>query len=151
MTQFKTWSSNHQDKHFYEVPWWLYQKCDLKSVNNVFLWVGPTTLSQRSSSHWSSTVYRTSVFWLFSNLTTNDNSARGWGVFRLPYASCKRIEIWDLKGSKLAFNKLYCDCMWKQRQTYGGFHFLRIFNVAISVSPNVCFISDLILISMFLR
>ena len=33
----------------------------------------------------------------------------------------------------------------------GGFLLLRIFNVAISVSPHVCFILDLILISMFLR
>ena len=40
-------------------------------------------------------------------------------------------------------------------QTYrglnGGFLFLRIFSVAISVSPHVCFILDFILISMFLR
>ena len=33
----------------------------------------------------------------------------------------------------------------------GGFLFLRIFSVVISVSPHVCFILDLILISMFLR
>ena len=33
----------------------------------------------------------------------------------------------------------------------GGFLLLQIFSVAISVSPHVCFISDLILISMFLR
>ena len=35
----------------------------------------------------------------------------------------------------------------------GGFLLLRIFSVAISVSPHVCFILhvDLILISMFLR
>ena len=33
----------------------------------------------------------------------------------------------------------------------GGFLLLRIFSVAISVSPYVCFILDLILISMFLR
>ena len=32
-----------------------------------------------------------------------------------------------------------------------GFLLLRIFSVAISVSPHVCFISDLVLISMFLR
>ena len=32
-----------------------------------------------------------------------------------------------------------------------GFLLLRIFNVGISVSPHVCFILDLILISMFLR
>ena len=33
----------------------------------------------------------------------------------------------------------------------GGFLLLRIFSVAISVSPHVCFILDLILISVFLR
>ena len=33
----------------------------------------------------------------------------------------------------------------------GGFLLLRIFSVAISMSPNLCFILDLILISMFLR
>ena len=33
----------------------------------------------------------------------------------------------------------------------GGILLLRIFCVAISVSPRVCFILDLILISMFLR
>ena len=33
----------------------------------------------------------------------------------------------------------------------GGVLLLRIFSVAISVSPHVCFILDLILISMFLR
>ena len=32
-----------------------------------------------------------------------------------------------------------------------GFLLLRIFSVAISVSPHVCFILDLILISMFLK
>ena len=33
----------------------------------------------------------------------------------------------------------------------GGFLLLQIFSVAISVSPHVCFISDLILTPMFLR
>ena len=33
----------------------------------------------------------------------------------------------------------------------GGFLLLRIFGVCISVNPRVCFILDLILISMFLR
>ena len=33
----------------------------------------------------------------------------------------------------------------------GGFLLLRIFSVGISVSPHVCFILGLILISMFLR
>ena len=36
------------------------------------------------------------------------------------------------------------------RDFTGGFLLLRIFSVAISVSPHVCFILDLILISMFL-
>ena len=33
----------------------------------------------------------------------------------------------------------------------GGFLLLRIFSVAISASPHVCFILDLILMSMYLR
>ena len=33
----------------------------------------------------------------------------------------------------------------------GGFLLIRIFRVAISVSPHVCFILNLVLISMFLR
>ena len=33
----------------------------------------------------------------------------------------------------------------------GGFLLFQIFTVAISVNPHVCFILDLILISMFLR
>ena len=33
----------------------------------------------------------------------------------------------------------------------GGFLLLRNFSVAVSESPHVCFISDLILISVFLR
>ena len=33
----------------------------------------------------------------------------------------------------------------------GGFLLLRIVSVYISVSPHVCFVLDLILISMFLR
>ena len=37
------------------------------------------------------------------------------------------------------------------RSLTGGFLLLRIFSVAISVSPHVCFILDLILISVFLR
>ena len=39
----------------------------------------------------------------------------------------------------------------KNRGLTGGFLLLRIFSVAIFVSPHVCFILDLILISMFLR
>ena len=37
------------------------------------------------------------------------------------------------------------------RDLTGGFLLLRIFSVAISVSPQVCFILDLSVISMFLR
>ena len=33
----------------------------------------------------------------------------------------------------------------------GGFLLLQVFSVGISVSPHVCFIIDLILISKFLR
>ena len=37
------------------------------------------------------------------------------------------------------------------RDLTGGFLLLRIFSVGISMSPHVCFILDLILISMFLK
>ena len=40
---------------------------------------------------------------------------------------------------------------WAYRGLTGGFLLLQNFNVAISVSPHVCFILVLILISMFLR
>ena len=40
---------------------------------------------------------------------------------------------------------------WAYRGLTGGFLLLRSFCVAISVSPHVCFILVLILISMFLR
>ena len=40
---------------------------------------------------------------------------------------------------------------WAYRGLTGGFLLLQIFSVAISVSPHVCFILVLILISMFLR
>ena len=49
------------------------------------------------------------------------------------------------------------DCMLNTQVEYlprgltGGFLLLRNFSVAISVSPHVCFILVLILISMFLR
>ena len=33
----------------------------------------------------------------------------------------------------------------------GGFLWLWLFSIGVSVSPHVCFISDLIFISMFLR
>ena len=39
VTQFQTWLKNHQDKHFGQDSWWLLQKCDLWSVNKVFLWL----------------------------------------------------------------------------------------------------------------
>ena len=28
VTQFRTWPRNHQDKHFVQDSWWLFQKCD---------------------------------------------------------------------------------------------------------------------------
>ena len=40
---------------------------------------------------------------------------------------------------------------WAYRGLTGGFLLLQNFSVAISVSPHVCFILVLILISMFLR
>ena len=40
---------------------------------------------------------------------------------------------------------------WAYRGLTGGFLLLQNFGVAISVSPNVCFILILILISTFLR
>ena len=40
---------------------------------------------------------------------------------------------------------------WAYRGLNGGFLLLQNFSVAISVSPHVCFILVLILISMFLR
>ena len=40
---------------------------------------------------------------------------------------------------------------WAYRGLIGGFLLLQNFSVAISVSPHVCFILVLILISMFLR
>ena len=40
---------------------------------------------------------------------------------------------------------------WAYRGLTGGFLWLQNFSVAISVSPHVCFILVLILISMFLR
>ena len=40
---------------------------------------------------------------------------------------------------------------WAYRGLTGGFLLLQNFSVAISVSPHVCFILILILISMFLR
>ena len=48
------------------------------------------------------------------------------------------------------FVKHICE-QWAYRGLTGGFLLLRIFSVGISVSPHVCFILDLILISMFLR
>ena len=69
-----------------------------------------------------------------------------------------------LAGSSMfttAFNKLKNDAVVRGNfrvvigQAYrgltGAFFLLRIFSVAISVSPHVCFTSDLILISMCLR
>ena len=41
--------------------------------------------------------------------------------------------------------------VWAYRGLTGGFLLLQNFSVAISVSPHVCFILVLILISMFLR
>ena len=43
VTQFWSLSRNHQDKHFEQYSWWMLQKCDLWSVNKVFLWFGLVT------------------------------------------------------------------------------------------------------------
>ena len=41
VTQFKTRLRNHHDKHFEQYLWWLFQKCDLWSVNSFLLiWPG---------------------------------------------------------------------------------------------------------------
>ena len=41
--------------------------------------------------------------------------------------------------------------VWAYRGLTGGFLLLQNFSIAISVSPHVCFVLVLILISMFLR
>ena len=60
----------------------------------------------------------------------------------------------------LAYRGFVCTCTvlsvwlilgWAYRGLTGGFLLLQNFSVAISVSPHVCFILVLILISMFLR
>ena len=38
VTQFQTWPTNHQDKHFEQDSWWLLHKCDHYSVNKVLYW-----------------------------------------------------------------------------------------------------------------
>ena len=51
MTQFLTRPRNHQDKHFEQYLWWLFQKCDLWSVNSFLLiWPGHLVFDPRCSS-----------------------------------------------------------------------------------------------------
>ena len=40
MTQFRTWTRNHQDKHFEQDSWWLLQKFDHYSEQNFLIWPG---------------------------------------------------------------------------------------------------------------
>ena len=49
------------------------------------------------------------------------------------------------------YTALLKDLGWAYRGLTGGFLLLQNFSVAISVSPHVCFILVLILISVFLR
>ena len=61
-------------------------------------------------------------------------------------------EIWDVIGSVSEGFLIYPSYLLLNVVLLtGGFLLLRNFSVAISVSPHVCFILVLILISMFLR
>ena len=63
--------------------------------------------------------------------------------------------FWSIKISCEVLNKLkslgFCASSLSYCGLTGGFLLLRNFSVAISVSPHVCFILVLILISMFLK
>ena len=56
----------------------------------------------------------------------------------------KRLESLQKLRARVVLGRAY-------RDLTGGFFLLRNFSVGISVSPHVCFILVLILISMFLR
>ena len=56
-----------------------------------------------------------------------------------------------LVGKRTAQKDIRVVLGWAYRGLTGGFLLLQNFSVAISVSPHVCFILVLILISMFLR
>ena len=60
--------------------------------------------------------------------------------------------IFDFLPTSIKFGIVYRFVLgWAYRGLTGGFPLLQNFSVAISVSPHVCFILVLILISMFLR
>ena len=65
--------------------------------------------------------------------------------------------IWGVAGLPTSFSYAYVKATgrvvlgWAYRGLTGGFLLLQNFCAAISVSPHVCFILVLILISMFLR
>ena len=65
---------------------------------------------------------------------------------------CSRAKLWQehKPESQLNVFNLGNNYRLNYRGLTGGFLLLRSFSVAISVSPYVCFILDLILISMFL-
>ena len=63
----------------------------------------------------------------------------------------KRTSGLELSSETTAPRYLKVVLGWAYRGLTGGFLLLKNFSVAISVSPHVCFILVLILISMFLR
>ena len=74
----------------------------------------------------------------------------------MPYAVEGFLEINEdmvqiLLMLEVLFNPFRVVLGWAYRGLTGGFLLLQNFCVAISVSPHVCFILVLILISMFLR
>ena len=72
------------------------------------------------------------------------------GVFRLSALFCASLD--GRYGKKRrALGPFRVVLGWACRGLNGGFLLLQNFSVAISVSPHVCFILVLILISMFLR
>ena len=67
------------------------------------------------------------------------------------YLCCSYGGLYKKSGNCLVhYNHFRVVLGWAYRGLIGGFLLLQNFSVAISVSPHVCFILDLILISMFL-
>ena len=66
-------------------------------------------------------------------------------IFKCNLCSCRN----SLKFYQIGLDRVVLG--WAYRGLTGGFLLLQNFCVAISVSPHVCFILVLILISMFLR
>ena len=70
---------------------------------------------------------------------------------RLPHL-CKVSPIIRMRRNNVKRSIIYLKSLgWAYRALTGGFLLLRNSSVAISLSPHVCFILVLILISMFLR